>query len=64
MEIVQWFITNWEAIAQTIAYIIAGVSIIVKLTPTLSDDNILLGVIKFLSKYIALNTPTPEKRPE
>ena len=30
-------------------------SIIVKVTPTLKDDNILKGIIKFLGKYIALN---------
>ena len=62
--IITWFQANWANIASTIAYIIAAASIIVKLTPTLKDDNILLGIVKFLSKYIALNTPTPTERPK
>jgi len=53
--IVAWFQANWVNIVNVITGIIAVASIIVKMTPTLSDDNILLGVIKFLSKYIALN---------
>ena len=64
MAVVQWFQANWVNIASTIAYIIAAASIIVKLTPTLSDDAWLLKIIKFLSKYIALNTPTPTERPK
>jgi len=65
MAIVQWFQTNWANIANVIAYLIAIASIIVKLTPTLKDDNILLGIIKFIGKYIALNkTVTDEDRPK
>ena len=64
MAMVQWFQANWTNIATAIASIIAAASIIVKITPTLKDDNILLGIIKFLSKYIALNTPTPTERPK
>jgi len=65
MAIVQWFQVNWTNIATVIAYLIAIASIIVKLTPTLKDDNILLGIIKFLGKYIALNkTVSDEDRPK
>jgi len=64
MAVVQWFQANWGNIASTIAYIIAAASIIVKLTPTLKDDDVLLKIIKFISKYIALNTPTPTNRPQ
>lgn len=60
MAIIAWFQTNWTNIAQGIAYVIAAASIVVKLTPTLKDDNILLGIIKFLSKYIALNRTTDD----
>jgi hypothetical protein len=35
--------------------LVTAASIIVKITPTLKDDNILLGIVKFLGKYIALN---------
>jgi len=55
MAIVGWFQLHWADITGVIAYVIAGASIIVKLTPTLKDDDALKGVIKFLGKYIALN---------
>lgn len=58
MAIVAWFQANWGNITTVIAYLIAIASVIVKLTPTLKDDNILLNVVKFLSKYIALNRTT------
>lgn len=49
-----------QDIAGVIAYIIAAASIVVKLTPTLRDDNILLPIVKFLSKYIAFNRNTKD----
>ena len=62
--LVTWFQTNWFQIAQAITAIIGAASIIVKMTPTLRDNNILLKVIKFLGKYIALNVNTPIERPK
>lgn len=58
--------SHWSEITTAIAYTVAIASIIVKITPTLKDDTILLKVIKFLGKYIALNTnaPAPEERPK
>lgn len=61
--IINLFINNWQRIAELIAAIIGVASLIVKMTPTLKDDNMLLPIIKFISKYIALNTPTPTSRP-
>lgn len=55
MEIVNWVQSNWADIAKIIAYIIAGASIIVRLTPTPKDDVILGKIKNFLSKFIALN---------
>lgn len=55
MAIVAWVQANWVNIVSVITSIIGVASIIVKMTPTLKDDNILLGIIKFLGKYIALN---------
>ena len=60
MEVIAWFQVNWTKITEVIAYVIAIASIIVKVTPTLKDDNILLGVVKFLGKYIALNKTVTE----
>ena len=36
-------------------------SVIVKLTPTLKDDNIFKGLIKFVGKYLALNKNIPSE---
>ena len=54
-DIILWVQNNWADVAKTIAYIIAGASILVKLTPTPIDDNILKKIKDFLSKFIALN---------
>lgn len=55
MQIIQWFQTNWQDIIAIYTGLVAVASIIVKLTPTLRDDDWLLAVIKFVSKYVALN---------
>lgn len=53
--ITTWVKVHFVDIANIVAYLIAGASIIVKLTPTQKDDATLAKIIKFLSKYIALN---------
>ena len=63
LAIVAWFQANGIQVLAAITSIIGAVSIIVKLTPTLKDDNIWLPVIKFLAKYIALNVEKPVERP-
>lgn len=55
MEILIWFQNHWQEIVQIITGIVTVGSIIVKLTPTLKDDDFWLKVIKFISRYIALN---------
>ena len=55
VDAVKWVIANKVEILSIVAQIIAVASIIVKLTPTLKDDNILLPIVKFLGKYVALN---------
>lgn len=54
-QAVVWIQAHWQDVASAIAYIIAAASVIVKITPTIKDDNILLNIIKFISKYVALN---------
>jgi hypothetical protein len=61
-DIYNWFIANWDEVVNVIAGIIAVASIIVKWTPTIKDDNILLSIIKFLSKYIALNRTVDDEK--
>lgn len=49
-----------DDIARIIAYVIVIASIVVKLTPTLKDDTVLLKIVKFVGKYIALNRKTKD----
>ena len=55
MEFVTWIQVNWQEIIAAYLALIGFASIVVKLTPTLKDDDALKGVIKFVGKYIALN---------
>jgi hypothetical protein len=50
----------WDEIFTVIAYLIAAASVIVKLTPTLKDDNVLLPIIKFIAKYGSLSRKTKD----
>jgi len=48
-------------IVDAVAYIVLAGSVIVKLTPTLKDDNYFKSVVKFLGKWIALDKYGPPK---
>lgn len=60
ISFITWVQAHLADIAQAVAYIIAAASVIVKLTPTLKDDNALKGVVKFLGKWIALDKYGPD----
>lgn len=45
----------YKDIIDIITYVIAIASIIIKLTPTLKDDNKILPLVKLIGKWIALN---------
>lgn len=49
-----------EMLARILAYAVAIASIIVKATPTLKDNNVLLPIIKILGKYISLSRKTKD----
>lgn len=53
--IVGWVTENWDEIIKVYLAIVGLASVIVKLTPTLKDDDVLKGVMRFLGKYVALN---------
>jgi hypothetical protein len=53
--IVTWFTTNWVNIIAIYSGVVAVASIIVKLTPTIKDNEILEAIIKWVAKYLALN---------
>ena len=61
ISIVSWFQANWDEVIKAYLAIVGVASIIVKLTPTLKDDDVLKGVMRFLGKYIALNKTTGPK---
>lgn len=54
--IIAWVTTNWASIIELWLKIIGVASIVVKFTPTLKDDDVLKGIIRFVGKYLALNT--------
>jgi hypothetical protein len=57
---IDWIQANWATIVQGYLALVGLASWVVKLTPTLKDDTVLLTIIKFVAKYLAVNTPTPE----
>jgi hypothetical protein len=61
METYDFIVKHWVEISAIITGIMALASAIVKLTPTLKDDSIVLPIIKFISKYIALNRTTNDE---
>jgi len=58
-DIIKWFSENWDNVTQLILAIIGFASVVVRITPTLKDDNFLKTAIKFLGKYIALDKYGP-----
>ena len=62
-KLIAWFSTNWQELAAGLAAIIGAASVIVKLTPTLKDDNYLKPLIKFIGKWVALDKYSPPKPP-
>ena len=65
MNVVNWLLNHKAEILMFIGQVVGFASIIVKLTPTLKDDNFLLPIVKFIGKYVALNkTVTEEDRPK
>jgi len=60
MNVYNWIIANKEDMINIVAYLVLAASIIVKLTPTLKDDNYFKPIIKFIGKYIALDKYSPK----
>jgi hypothetical protein len=51
----EWITTHWQEILAWIGGIVTAASIIVKLTPTQKDDNILAKIIKILAALSLFN---------
>jgi hypothetical protein len=58
-----WVLSHWDDLVEAAALIIAGASIIAKLTPTMVDDN-LLGKFIVLMDKLGLNNQPTLKRPK
>lgn len=52
----EWITAHWKDILAIIGGVVTVASIIVKLTPTQKDDNILAKVIKILAALSLYNT--------
>lgn len=52
-------VANKKEIIDAIAYLVLFASVVVKVTPTLKDDNRLKSFVKFIGKYIALDKYGP-----
>lgn len=55
-NLISWITAHWAEVIQIWLQIVGAASVIVKLTPSLKDDDVLKGVIRFVGKYLALNT--------
>jgi hypothetical protein len=62
MDILRFVFDNRKEIIDTIAYIVLAASVIVKLTPTLKDDNFFKPIIKFVGKWLALDKYGPNAK--
>ena len=63
-EIIAWVQAHWlDTIVPGYLAVVGLASWIVKITPTLKDDSVLLEIIKFIAKYLAINTNAPTSRP-
>ena len=54
-DIVAYLTANWEDIVKVYLQIVGLASVIVKLTPTLKDDDVLKNLLRFLGKYVAVS---------
>jgi hypothetical protein len=62
---INWILAHGKDLLEIVAMIVGIASIIVKVTPTLKDDNFFLPLVKFIGKFIALDKYGPDavKRP-
>ena len=54
-SLIGWFTSHAGQLAAIVTSVIGTATLIVKMTPTQSDDNVLARIVAFISKWIALN---------
>lgn len=52
---IEWIISHWTELGQAYLALIGFASIVIKITPTVKDDNFLKKYLRFTGKFIALN---------
>ena len=61
-EIISFIQNHWDELLAIIGGVVSVASIIVKLTPTTKDDNVLNTIINFLAKFSIVNTSLDQKK--
>lgn len=61
-EIVTFIQTHWDEILAIIGGIVSIATIIVKLTPSTKDDEVLNKIINILAKFSIVNTKEDQKK--
>lgn len=61
-EIISFIQNHWDELLAIIGGVVSVASIIVKLTPTTKDDNVLNTIINFLAKLSIVNTSLDHKK--
>lgn len=54
-EVTEWCLTHKTELIEGYFALVGLASVIIKLTPTVSDDNWLKKYLRFTGKYLALN---------
>ena len=61
-EAISFIQNHWDELLAIIGGIVSVASIIVKLTPTTKDDNVLNAIVNFLAKFSIVNTKEDQKK--
>ena len=61
-DLIKSYLGEYKWVLDLIAYLVLAASLIVRATPTLADDNIVLPIVKLVGKFIALNKYGPGVR--
>ena len=61
-EIISFIQNHWDELLAIIGGVVSVASIIVKLTPTTKDDNVLNTIVNFLAKFSIVNTSLDQKK--
>lgn len=59
MDVIEYVREHWDELVELYAMIVALASAIIKIIPPLPDGHWALPIVKFIARWVALNTPTP-----